>query len=413
MFTFAETFAQQAFASELFAGGLALGAIGAAIGALHVIWQRARVLASRRWTASVTIDNHSIAHRHIYVWLDEAGVFARARQLRGTGVRICGREIFAPHGHRHWFVRDGRICIFARRHNERARVSVGRSQKALDEVTITVLFGRPDIVRRWIAEGAALCRERERAGPGLHVLRGDWWAHISDLPIRKLDSVLSDDDRIDRLAEDMRWFFASEDWYRQRGVPWRRGYLLYGPPGTGKSSVIRALASDLRRDIATVPLSSPSLTDEDLRDGMVNAPRGAMIVLEDIDAAFRQREAGEAARGITFSGLLNAIDGVAAQEGRVLVMTTNHRDALDPALIRPGRADMQVELGPVGACSAKALFRRFFPDEEALAERFAERLGDRLVTPAELQGWLLAHASDPDRAADAAGLIPAEKMAAE
>jgi chaperone BCS1 len=49
--------------------------------------------------------------------------------------------------------------------------------------------------------------------------------------------------------------------------------------------------------------------------------------------------------GITFSGLLNALDGVAAQEGKVLVMTTNHVERLDPALVRPGRIDIRCYFG--------------------------------------------------------------------
>jgi chaperone BCS1 len=282
----------------------------------------------------------------------------------------------------------------------------------MEVLTITVLFGTPDPIRGWIAEGASLCREREKTGPGLHVLRGDWWAHVSDLRVRPLDTVLAEDGRIAKVAADMRRFLGAEDWYGQRGVPWRRGYLFHGPPGTGKSSLIRALASELGRDIATVPLSSRALSDEDLRDGMTNAPRGAMLVLEDIDASFVGRNAGESAGGVTFSGLLNAIDGVAAQEGRILVMTTNHPDKLDPALIRPGRADMHVELGLVGADVARRLFLRFFPEEQALADRFALSLGEQRVSPAALQGWLLEHAFDPQKAACAGGLRPAQNMMA-
>jgi chaperone BCS1 len=95
-------------------------------------------------------------------------------------------------------------------------------------------------------------------------------------------------------------------------------------------------------------------------------------------------------------------------------MTTNHREHLDPALIRPGRADVHVELGPVGAATAAQLFARFFPGEAALAEAFRLALGEARVTPAALQGWLLEHAEDPEAAATAAGLLPDLKlMAAE
>ncbi len=404
-----QEFLAQVAGSEIFAGGLALGALGVALGGLHLVWQALRAHAARRWMASITVDSRSAAFRHLCLWLDGTGAPARVRHQRATGLYSKGCEVFAPVPGTHLLRLRGRFVWYTRVLEAKASRSQG-----LETLTLTVLFARPELLSSWVAEGAAIAAAQERVGPALHVLKGEWWDHVCDLPERSLKTVLADDDRIDQLAEDMRHFFGAEDWYRQRGVPWRRGYLLYGPPGTGKSSVIRALASDLGRDIATVTLASPKLDDEDLRGGLSSSPKGALIVLEDIDAAFREREADAAVSGITFSGLLNAIDGVAAQEGRVLVMTTNHRDRLDAALIRPGRADVQVELGMVGAETAARMFLRFFPGEEALAARFQVALGDTRLTPAALQGWLLHHAEDASAAADASGLRDAHPtLAAE
>ena len=119
---------------------------------------------------------------------------------------------------------------------------------------------------------------------------------------------------------------------------------------------------------------------------------------------FAQREGGEKRSGVSFLGLLNAIDGVAAQEGRALVMTTNHKERLDPALIRPGRADVHTELGLVCAATARRLFERFFPRERDLARVFEQRLGNQRHSPAQIQGWLLANSADPEAAAQASGL---------
>ncbi|MBW4981017.1 AAA family ATPase [Mameliella sp. CS4] len=404
----------RAVGSDFFAGGLALGAFGAAIGILRMVYGMARAQARRRWAVSLTVDNRSEAYRHLYVWLDRKGVLRRIRQVQATGVRAGRAEIFAPAEGRHWFLHGGRLCSFERSLREKTRV--GGDGGPMEVLTVTMLFGRSEVLRGWVDEGAAMCAAEEERAPILHVLRGDWWDHVCEMPRRALETILAEDDRIERLRDDMAWFYENEDWYRTRGVPWRRGYLLYGPPGTGKSSVIRALASDLGKDLASVSLASAGLTDEDLRSGLASAPKGAFLVLEDIDASFAGRGQGEARSGISFSGLLNAIDGVAAQEGRVLVMTTNHPERLDPALIRPGRADVHLELGPVPASVAADLFRRFFPGEEALAERFADALGTRRVTPAALQGWLLSHAQDPVAASSAKGLLAApgaERLAAE
>ena len=146
---------------------------------------------------------------------------------------------------------------------------------------------------------------------------------------------------------------------------------------------------------------------------MADSEETRLRLIEDIDAVFTARENGDRATGVSFSGLLNAIDGVAAQEGRALFMTTNHVEQLDPALTRAGRADVHVELGLVGPAAARTLFLRFFPSEDVQADRFAASLGEGRFAPAALQGWLLSNATDASAAASAAGLRPALTVAAE
>ncbi|MEM8729710.1 MAG: AAA family ATPase [Pseudomonadota bacterium] len=405
MFTFVQELFARAVESEFFYGGLALGVLGAGLGVLRALWRLVSDLLTRRWTAIVTVDTRTQAYRHLSLWIQHSGVLAHVRHLRNspdTGL--------APDGGPFWFFHQGHLCRYDREIDMRTRT--GQDARPLERITLRLPLARPDIARDWIEQGAQIAAELVWAGPSLHVLRGDWWSELGTLSPRGLETILADDDRIDRLVEDLRWFFASEEWYRQRGVPWRRGYLLHGPPGTGKSSLIRALASDIEAGIASVSLSAPQMTDEDLREGLATAPQGALLVLEDIDAMFSGRQSGDAGAQLSFSGLLNAIDGIGAQEGRALVMTTNHPGQLDPALIRPGRADVHVELGPVRPETATGLFRRFFPGEEALAEAFCAALGDQSVTPAALQSWLLLHASNPAQAATAEGLHAAPTVLA-
>jgi chaperone BCS1 len=158
---------------------------------------------------------------------------------------------------------------------------------------------------------------------------------------------------------------------------------------------------------------------------------------------------GESKMGITLSGLLNAIDGVASHEGRVLVMTTNHPEKLDPALIRPGRVDMQIAFTlatkhqireifskmyhtndqPVDSAitlSEKTLLengnanhingeaktqqpssttKRHYSQEEirALANQFAELVPEGKFSPAEVQNFLITRKKDPQRAMQEVG----------
>ncbi len=394
-------FFMSATKSEFFAGGIALGIIGILATLLRSAWNISEKVAGRRFCASVTIDNRSTNYRHLLLWLNTSGVLKNIRQLSRIDPRHAdGTNGFTVAPGRYWFWYRGKLCSFTWTIDEKRRVESGRQQSMMETLTVTMFFGRTDTILEWVNDGAMLARTRDKAGPGLHVLRGDYWDHVGDVRGRGLDTVVHDDDRIEHLAEDLRWFCSAQDWYFQRGVPWRRGYLLHGPPGTGKSSLIRALATDLRLDIATMDLGRAGMTDDDLREAMLDAPKDALLVIEDVDAMFVQRD-GKRQSGISFSGLLNAIDGVGAQEGRALIMTTNHVEKLDPALIRPGRADVHVELGLVGATTASKLFDRFFPGEEELCKQFCLKIGDTKTAPSAIQGWLLSNATDPQAAAKA------------
>jgi len=401
-----DNFLNNALQSDFFAGGLALGALGAGVAMLRVIWIWLYDFIQRRIWVSLTLDNQNSAYRNFCIWMDDTGVLKRSKHVHMTDTGWSrGTKGFAPGVGRHWFFKDKKLCHFQRKISDRTKVGTRHNQRLMETITVTVLFGRVSTILGWIDAGRSIAQNKDRVGPGLHLLKGDYWDAVGDIPRRSLDTVLVDDDRIERLDADMRWFYGAHDWYAQRGVPWRRGYLLYGPPGTGKSSLIRALASELGLDIASLDVGRMGLSDDDLRDAMMESPKKALIAIEDIDAIFVKRDSGEKRTGVSFSGLLNAIDGVAAQEGRALIMTTNHKEKLDPALIRDGRADVHMELGDVNAATAARLFERFFPNELEHCQHFRTVLGDMVVNPSAVQGWLLSNSGDVRKAASAEGLV--------
>ncbi len=195
------------------------------------------------------------------------------------------------------------------------------------------------------------------------------------------------------LFTDLDRFLKSRDIYRQRGIPWRRGYLLYGPPGTGKSSLIQAIASHYDRQL--VSLSLTDMDDSALLRAWSEITATSVIALEDIDSVFEGRRSLGA---LSFSALLNTLDGAGAVEGSIAILTTNHRELLDPALIRPGRCDREFELGYLTAESCAKMFECFFPNSE-LATAVADKLGNYLVAPAAWQNYLQSQ-DDADRAVE-------------
>jgi mitochondrial chaperone BCS1 len=195
------------------------------------------------------------------------------------------------------------------------------------------------------------------------------------------------------LFDDLDRFLKSRDLYRQRGIPWRRGYLFYGPPGTGKSSLIQAIASYFDRQL--VSLSLTDMDDSALLRAWSEITATSVIALEDIDSVFEgRRSLGE----LSFSALLNTLDGAGSVEGSITILTTNHRELLDPALIRPGRCDREFELGYLTAASCTKMFECFFPNSE-LTGIIGHKLGNYLVAPAAWQNYLQCQ-DNPDRAVD-------------
>ena len=142
------------------------------------------------------------------------------------------------------------------------------------------------------------------------------------------------------LVSDFESFWQREQWFRDRNLPFRRGYLLHGPPGNGKTSAIRAMMTSRALNAHTLRFFDPNLDDGDLDRLFEKAHRDrpAIILFEDIDRAFPKT--GEPGTRISLQHLLNCLDGVATGEGVVVVATANEPAALDPAILRrPGRFD--------------------------------------------------------------------------
>lgn len=215
---------------------------------------------------------------------------------------------------------------------------------------------------------------------------------------RSMDTVYANASIKDGLIADVRRFLERRAWYAERGIPYRRGYMFEGPPGTGKTTMIFALASLFEKAVYII---NPAAIDNDnMLQKAVNSAGANMVVIEDIDslAATEDRETMtksndkpgvEASKaGITLSGLLNAVDGIGARDGRLLFITTNHPENLDAALIRPGRIDRRIHLDHAGVNEASAMFQRFFPCGDVSA--FQAEIETHLpISAADLQNRLL------------------------
>ncbi|KAF6207397.1 hypothetical protein GE061_018638, partial [Apolygus lucorum] len=229
----------------------------------------------------------------------------------------------------------------------------------------------------------------------------DWRQFGHPRKRRPIDSVVLDTGVSDRILSDVKDFLKAASWYGDRGIPYRRGYLLHGPPGCGKSSYITALAGELSFGICVLNLSDRGLTDDRLNHLLSVAPQNTIILLEDIDAAFVSREdtkqvstAYEGLNRVTFSGLLNCLDGVASTEARIVFMTTNYVERLDPALVRPGRVDVKEYIGFCTGPQLEKMFSRFYlTDSPELPKEFSSRVlaEGKHLSAAQVQGYFMRH----------------------
>jgi len=139
--------------------------------------------------------------------------------------------------------------------------------------------------------------------------------------------------------------------------------------------MIQVIAGQFQRSVCFLQPCHPKMTDELLAKSIVDSPSRALIVLEDIDALFgKDRQTLHEKTPLTFTGLLNALDGIANPNGLIFVLTTNYVDRLDPALVRAGRVDVKIRFPSASQEQVRSMFLRFYPDQETEANLFLENI---------------------------------------
>ena len=395
---------QNQFAS----GGLLLMVIGA-IGAYM------RAIPARIWhwfvdqtTMSITVKDEDAAFCWVKQWFTQQKFLKRVRRVDLDTTVRSEKLTLIPAPGRHWFwyrSRPFRVDFY------RSEDTRGWTPKRTESLWFRTIGRDQALLKAFVDEIASCHRKHLRVQSCLYVF-SDYWERVEGYTARLLDSVILKTGERERLVADIEKFKASKSRYRHLGVPYHRGYLLYGPPGTGKTSLVSAIAGKFAMSIYAINLTD--FVDRTLMKAINDVPQGAIVLFEDVDCMSSTKARPDPEKkpggtppdkpeeksladkfGVTMSGLLNVLDGFHAPDDVLFMMTTNKIEALDPALLRPGRIDYRLYLGIASEQQKLELYRRFFPraDEfEALAFVEAHAWAE---TMADFQGLLLELAEGP------------------
>lgn len=214
------------------------------------------------------------------------------------------------------------------------------------------------------------------------------WIKQSELPKRNLETIYLNEKQKNDLIKDIDDFHTERSEYIKFGIPHKKVYLLAGLPGTGKSSLIFSLASKYNKTISTISFS-PSLDDTNLMQALRNMEENCILLLEDIDALFLQRETNSQNKSsVSFSALLNILDGINRKDGLIIFLTTNHIEKLDQALKRPGRIDKILEFTFANKNQVKLMFDNFLPNQRDKFEGFYKSISNKKFTMSLVQQFL-------------------------
>ena len=213
------------------------------------------------------------------------------------------------------------------------------------------------------------------------------WDELRKLPKRSIDSIYLD--KAQWVLDDMKEFLSkeTEEEYKKFCIPYKKNYLFEGVPGSGKSSLTHALASSLEKDICIINFDHKT-TDTLLNKALTRLSDDDILVLEDIDVLFTERKKNkDSISPITFSGLLNILDGFGHQEKLITIMTTNYKCNLDPALQRKGRIDEVVHFDYAKKPEVKRMFDTFLPEQKDNFDMFYDKIKGKDVTISMLQHY--------------------------
>lgn len=200
-----------------------------------------------------------------------------------------------------------------------------------------------------------------------------YWEHFDNIYVQPINKVYIDQFVKNVIFGHIDSFIESKERYITFGRPYKLNFLLTGVPGAGKTSLVKSIALKYQRPIYVLSFTK-GLTDETLVDLMTEVKDNSIVLMEDIDSFFVDRESKNI--NVSFSALLNVMDGTIMKgNGTMIFLTANNPDRLDPALIRPGRVDHVIKFDYPRQQEVREAFKDITEtDDESLFNEFYQKI---------------------------------------
>ncbi len=271
-------------------------------------------------------------------------------------------------------IRFNRRRIFISKNREKNESATTLKALFYDSFYISSLFGKKT-VKRFMNTVLLYNLEKIKEKNDVNIYSRNWgrWYMLKGVVPKKLENIFLNGDIKNRILMDIEDFVRSEQFYIKKGIPYKRGYLFHGKPGNGKTTLAIALGFHLKRSLYIMNLASLS-DDNDLIGAFIDLPaRDVILLIEDIDTMFYGDRKVKKNK-INFSTLLNCLDGVFYRHGIISIMTTNHIEKLDEAMIRKGRIDLMMEINAPDEITAKIFVESFYDGKITINGEFEDNL---------------------------------------
>ncbi len=387
--------------NQVLATGLTLYVVSVVTLVVRGVPKKISAFVLRNFTTSLTLASYNESFHRSIGWFEDRLKGRSYRRIRIFNGRWGSNKDVKSIGFGHHWVWYRRHLLYVELLKESANNTVE------DKLTLKVsMLGRSHKTFDRLLEEFAPKSEDGCNSVEVRKYGTNGWFHLRDIKKRPLSSVFLTKASRNGIVDRIKRFVDSEEWYLRHGIPYQMGIMLYGPPGTGKTSLIKAIAAEFDYSIYYLPAKQMN----NIEAAMSLLSDNCIVVIEDIDSSYMVNpkedifwtpepekappapplvgnsgsgssevrgpspsdfggpEDNERKRPMGLSEVLNAMDGIMSSHGRILVTTTNRIHDLDPAVLRPGRIDLKIEIGYVCLEVANSFLASFFTDCDPLPE---------------------------------------------